>query len=399
MRRFLTVLALLCCACVDDYSSTDNAANTVPVWRLPLDRPDSALLGAFQPGFAKTVTLDDSAFAIAAHPNDPLCVVLIPQAAVTCRRIVGGGPGEVESIEQLVASPVGELAVWDRNSMRIGKWNRSLTRGVSIPVMESAAVGIDLLGIRADSTALVARGLTFREMPLGTFAHRERLEQWKGGKLVSKPVLELLGGWLSVVPLGGGRGGLSIAGWPESYVAVTMKGSWLINARNCSVLALDESSASLAPLLSTCTGAHGFRNDVLKQLADLQGIGSEEHRAFSATSEIPERYVGIIGMLSDYVTGELALRLNTRAPADTSVWIFVSAGRAPHAAIRIPRSLRLIGFSQSYLVFVRRDTDDVAAPDAVYWMSRQSLRRDGDTTLANVARERGTQIVGDGTRK
>ena len=346
----------------------------LPTFELAIGALDSTTPPKFDPQFAQAVALDDTTFGVSAHPRDPVCVVVVTRPSRrTCRSVVGQGPGEVNEIEQIAAWPSGELAVWDRQTGRLGVWNRSLRAGVSVSAFEASSTGSDLIGVQSDSTLVIGRGRAFHEMPLGVFANPQRIERWKEGHRVPTKLLEVRGHWLSVVPIGSsGRGGLSIRSTPETFVAVSRKGSWVVDARSCVVRGVDDAGSD-PPHLPACVGPSGFRASVHKQLTQVQGAGQAEHLLYFAKSVIPERFVGITSVLEDYGSGEMGVRLRTDEGQNASTWLFANPGATPHVALRLASQWRLIGFSPSFLLLVQRDTDESLAPTTIYWASRRSL--------------------------
>ena len=279
----------------------------------------------------------------------------------------------MEGIEQIVVWPPARIAVWDRQSGDIGVWNDSLTVGSTVAVVDASSVGYDLYGVGADSTVVVGRGRSFSQMPIGVFANPHTLMAFRNAQPVSISKHEVPGSWLSVVAVGDQRSGRSIRSYAESFVTSTKHDTYILDARDC-VLSNFGGTVRETLNLPSCPGSPGFRAAVLAQLDSAKDDPfSEEHRRRARASEIPESYTGVIDFQSSYASGELALRLRAKAGQAVDRWMMLDVERKPHVLIELDFSWRLIGFSDAYLLLVRRDTDTDAAPTAVYWVPRKLL--------------------------
>ncbi|MEQ1690853.1 MAG: hypothetical protein ABMA00_06175 [Gemmatimonas sp.] len=383
LRWRTVVLPLAVYACGSDVAGR-SALSEKPArtFGFRVDAVDSVSFADFDPQFAQAVTLDDSTFGVSAHPREPVCVINASRSQSTCRSVIGGGPGEIESVEQLGVWPPGGLAVWDRQTGRLGVWDRSLQVGATISVLDASSTGVDLLGVLPDSTILIGKGTAFHDMPLAVFANPSRIEYWKDAQRVPRPEYDIRGYWLSVVAIGTSRSGLSIESTPESFVSVSSKGARIVDARYCKITAAD-SAVARPVLLPGCPGRIGFRDSVLVQLSRMKGPASKEHQAAGSASVIPERFVAITSVLEDYGSGEIAVRF----PAETgsaSTWAFVRPDRSPPISVVVPRPWRLIGLSSTFLLMVKRDAEDGFAPMSVYWVRRSDMQPTGDTTTSQL---------------
>lgn len=385
-RRIAPWLGLaLACACTPDRTSdrssrgtsrtprTAEAHRSPPTFTIGTTALDSLSASRFDPQLATAVALDDSTFAVASHADDPVCVLTLPSGGRRCRAVRGGGPGEVTSVEQVAVWPGGRVAVWDMQTGRLGVWDRALRAGATVRVVNPAVESFRLFGIQADSVVVIGRGVPFRQMPEGAFPIPSTIERWRNGTLLRDPHREVRGSWISVAAVGAMRGGMSLPGNDEELVSVTADAVRIIDARDCTVSAF--AAARPVPRFDRCEGAPGFRDTILKQIAVFTGPVGQAHQARVRSSTIPERYVGISDAMDSYSTGEIAIRTRRRVVGDAWTWTFALPDAAPHVTVRIDSSWRLIGFSTTYLLLVRRDTDDIAAPSTLYWTRRDRLIR------------------------
>ncbi|MCC6243248.1 MAG: hypothetical protein IT353_10425 [Gemmatimonadaceae bacterium] len=333
---------------------------------------DSLVLEQFDPSFAQAVALSDSTFAVRGHPNDPLCVIVLPARTQRCRKIVGAGPGEVESLEHLAVWPPNKVGVWDRQSGTIGVWNDSLTLGETIDVVGPSAEGYDLYGVQTDSTLVVGRGERFMDMPLGVFPSSYLLRTFRHGKPVASAEVRVKSSWISVVSLpDGARSGTSIRAFPEMFVHVYARKTIIVDGRECTVRIADGTPPK--PLIvPNCPGPKGFRDNVLRQLENVEGAVGKRHREMALESAIPERFTGIVDIEADASSGELLARLRTDSGETSTRWVALDSTHRPATLFMVPQHWRMVAASSHYMLFVRRDTDVEAAPSAIYWMRREA---------------------------
>jgi len=196
-------------------------------------------------------------------------------------------------------------------------------------------------------------------MTLGTFAIPASLVASKANEQRVLAVSPNLGVWISVVPIGNYRSGVSIISYPESFDVATKSGLLRINARACTI-AIGENTPRHLPE-ELCLARSGFKAAALRSLDSSTAPGAEVHRQYARKSEIPDDYTAIVGVLASFHTDEIAVRQRPRPQQDHAMWTVIGSSGNVVESLIVPQDYHLIAFSRTQFVAVKPSQDGQAS--------------------------------------
>lgn len=179
-------------------------------------------------------------------------------------------------------SPIGELAVWDRQS--------------------------EDLGCGTESFASAGPLKSFQPRPQGRICWAS----WRIPLLFSDVVSHSVKCRSACLQI---RNGLSAgsSGANRTCKQIRSEGSGCLSSPS------DRCEAAYrCEILLRASFLYGFKEGLLKQLASTTGPGREAHVSLGTKSQRPQRYVGLTGVIEDCSTGEMAVRRMAEAGQTTS---------------------------------------------------------------------------------
>ncbi|MEQ1690854.1 MAG: hypothetical protein ABMA00_06180 [Gemmatimonas sp.] len=95
--------------------------------------------------------------------------------------------------------------------------------------------------------------------------------------------------------------------------------------------------------------------------------------AFVSASALGDTFPAYSFALSNISTDEVAIRHHDDGSLAVQ-WTVLDSALRVSQVFSLPRSFRVLSFSEQYLLLARRDTDDEASPARIYWFSRARMR-------------------------